>query len=141
MNERNFYYIGIAFFGMVNGLFNQVWLMFALIPMQILAPALLFGASLLLGSGQALITIASCCQTARCRGSGSPAVSEYADVADGEIRRADVDVLVLHVARRSRRGKLDVRIGAVASLPREIPNSCPPPAIGGCAQTELREHR
>jgi hypothetical protein len=41
--ERHWYYIGIAFFGMVNGLFNQVWLMFALIPMQILAPALLFG--------------------------------------------------------------------------------------------------
>jgi hypothetical protein len=41
--ERQWYYIGIAFFGMINGLFNQVWLMFALIPMQILAPALLFG--------------------------------------------------------------------------------------------------
>ena len=41
--ERHWYYIGIAFFGMVNGLFNQVWLMFALIPMQVLAPALLFG--------------------------------------------------------------------------------------------------
>jgi hypothetical protein len=41
--ERHWYYIGIAFFGMVNGLFNQLWLWFALIPMQILAPALLFG--------------------------------------------------------------------------------------------------
>jgi hypothetical protein len=41
--ERHWYYIGIAFFGMVNGLFNQVALWFALIPMQILAPALLFG--------------------------------------------------------------------------------------------------
>jgi hypothetical protein len=41
--ERNYYYIGIAFFGMINGLFNQVALWFALIPMQILAPALLFG--------------------------------------------------------------------------------------------------
>ncbi len=40
---RNFYYIGIAFFGMVNGLFNQLWLLFALIHVQILAPALLFG--------------------------------------------------------------------------------------------------
>jgi hypothetical protein len=41
--DRNFYYIAIAFFGMVNGLFNQTWLLFALIHMQILAPALLFG--------------------------------------------------------------------------------------------------
>jgi hypothetical protein len=41
--ERHWYYIGIAFFGMVNGLFNQVALWFALIPMQVLAPALLFG--------------------------------------------------------------------------------------------------
>ena len=41
--DRKFYFIGIAFFGMVNGLFNQVWLLFALIHMQILAPALLFG--------------------------------------------------------------------------------------------------
>ena len=28
---RNFYYVGIAFFGMINGLFNQLWLLFALI--------------------------------------------------------------------------------------------------------------
>ena len=41
--DRNFYYIGIAFFGMINGLFNQIWLLFALIHVQILAPALLFG--------------------------------------------------------------------------------------------------
>jgi hypothetical protein len=41
--DRNFYYIAIAFFGMVNGLFNQTALIFALIHMQILAPALLFG--------------------------------------------------------------------------------------------------
>ena len=41
--DRNFYFIGIAFFGMVNGLFNQTWLLFALIHVQILAPALLFG--------------------------------------------------------------------------------------------------
>ena len=37
------YYIGIAFFGMINGLFNQTWLLFALIHAQILSPALLFG--------------------------------------------------------------------------------------------------
>jgi hypothetical protein len=41
--NRHFYYMAIAFFGMVNGLFNQVWLLFALINVQILAPALLFG--------------------------------------------------------------------------------------------------
>jgi len=43
--DRNFYYIAIAFFGMINGLFNQTWLVFALIHMQILAPALLFGST------------------------------------------------------------------------------------------------
>ena len=41
--DRTFYYIGIAFFGMINGLFNQTWLLFALIHAQILSPALLFG--------------------------------------------------------------------------------------------------
>jgi hypothetical protein len=40
---RHFYYIGIATFGMINGLFNQLWLLFALIHVQILSPALLFG--------------------------------------------------------------------------------------------------
>lgn len=43
--ERNFYYIGIAFFGMINGLFNQTFLLFALIHVQILAPHLLFGST------------------------------------------------------------------------------------------------
>jgi hypothetical protein len=43
--NRNVYLIAIAFFGMVNGLFNQDWLLFALLHMQILAPALLFGSS------------------------------------------------------------------------------------------------
>ena len=41
--ERNFYFIGIAFFGMINGLFNQVWLLFALIYTQQLAGPLFFG--------------------------------------------------------------------------------------------------
>ena len=41
--NRNLYYITIAFFGMINGLFNQLALLFALIHVQILAPALLFG--------------------------------------------------------------------------------------------------
>ena len=43
--DRNFYYIGIAAFGMINGIFNQLWLLFALIHVQILAPALLFGST------------------------------------------------------------------------------------------------
>ena len=41
--ERQMYFIGIAFFGMINGLFNQLWLLFALIHVQLLAPTLLFG--------------------------------------------------------------------------------------------------
>src|SRR5215218_5481041 len=41
--DRTFYFVGLALFGMINGLFNQTWLLFALIHMQILAPALLFG--------------------------------------------------------------------------------------------------
>ncbi len=41
--DRHLYYIAIAFFGMINGLFNQVWLVFTLINVQILSPALLFG--------------------------------------------------------------------------------------------------
>ena len=40
--DRTLYYVGIAFFGMINGLFNQIWLIFTLIHMKILAPALLF---------------------------------------------------------------------------------------------------
>ena len=38
--ERNFYYIGIAFFGMVNGLFNQALVPFAYLFVKVLAPAL-----------------------------------------------------------------------------------------------------
>lgn len=41
--DRNFTYVGIAAFGMINGLFNQLWLLFALLHVQILSPALLFG--------------------------------------------------------------------------------------------------
>ncbi len=43
--DRQFYYIAIAFFGMINGLFNQVALLFAILHMQVLAPALLFGST------------------------------------------------------------------------------------------------
>lgn len=45
--NKNHFYIGIAFFGMINGIFNQLALLFALIHVQILAPALLFGSTAL----------------------------------------------------------------------------------------------
>jgi hypothetical protein len=41
--NRNFYFIGIAFFGMINGIFNQLWLIFALLYVQPFAGPLLFG--------------------------------------------------------------------------------------------------
>ena len=41
--NRNFYFIGIAFFGMINGIFNQLLLIFALLYVQTLAGPLLFG--------------------------------------------------------------------------------------------------
>ena len=41
--DRTYYFIGIAFFGMINGLFNQLWLLFALIYTQQLAGPLFFG--------------------------------------------------------------------------------------------------
>ena len=43
--DRQYYYIAIAFFGMINGLFNQIALLFAILHMQILAPVLLFGST------------------------------------------------------------------------------------------------
>ena len=41
--DRNFYFVAIAFFGMINGLFNQVLVTFAILFVKVLAPALLFG--------------------------------------------------------------------------------------------------
>ena len=41
--SRNFYFIGIAFFGMINGIFNQLWLIFALLYVQPFVGPLLFG--------------------------------------------------------------------------------------------------
>ena len=41
--DRNRYYIGIAAFGMINGLFNQAVLPAAYVFVKVLAPALLFG--------------------------------------------------------------------------------------------------
>jgi hypothetical protein len=45
--DRHWYYIGIAFFGMINGMFNAGWVLFALFHVRILAPALLFGSEAL----------------------------------------------------------------------------------------------
>ena len=36
--DRNFYYVGIAFFGMINGLFNQALVPFAYLFATVLAP-------------------------------------------------------------------------------------------------------
>ena len=41
--SRNFYFIGIAFFGMINGIFNQLALIFALLYVQPMVGPLLFG--------------------------------------------------------------------------------------------------
>jgi hypothetical protein len=41
--NRNFYFIGIAFFGMINGIFNQLGLIFTLLYVQPIAGPLLFG--------------------------------------------------------------------------------------------------
>ncbi len=41
--DRTWYYIGIAAFGMINGLFNQAALPPAYVFVKVLAPALLFG--------------------------------------------------------------------------------------------------
>ena len=41
--NRNFYFVGIAFFGMINGIFNQLFLIFAVLYVQILVGPLLFG--------------------------------------------------------------------------------------------------
>ena len=41
--SRNFYFIGIALFGMINGLFNQMLVPFAYLFVKVLSPALLFG--------------------------------------------------------------------------------------------------
>ena len=40
--DRNLYYVAIAFFGMINGLFNQAAVPFAYLFMKVLSPALLF---------------------------------------------------------------------------------------------------
>ena len=41
--NKTFYFVGIAFFGMINGIFNQLALIFTLLYVQLLAGPLLFG--------------------------------------------------------------------------------------------------
>ncbi|MDF0519991.1 hypothetical protein GPL17_23745 [Bradyrhizobium yuanmingense] len=41
--SRNYYFVAIAFFGMINGIFNQLALIFTLLYVQMLAGPLLFG--------------------------------------------------------------------------------------------------
>ena len=86
--ERQFYFIGIAFFGMINGLFNQLWLVFALIHVQILAPALLFGST-----GLTLMFSSLMVSTATIILGGIPAAiyERYAGIAD------DSDVVSLWI--------------------------------------------
>ena len=43
--DKKYYFIGIAIFGTINGLFNQLALLYALLHVQILAPALFFGST------------------------------------------------------------------------------------------------
>jgi hypothetical protein len=61
--DRNWYYIAIAAFGMINGLFNQALLPTAYVFVKVLAPALLFGsesltlmfASLMVSTGTIIV--------------------------------------------------------------------------------------
>ena len=66
--DRNFYFIGIAGFGMINGLFNQVLVPFAYLFVKVLAPALLFGSESL-----ALMTASLMASTATIIAGGIPA--------------------------------------------------------------------
>ena len=91
--ERHWYYIGIAFFGMVNGLFNQLWLLFALIHVQILAPALLFGSVAL-----TLLFSSLMVSTATIILGGIPAAiyERFAGVKDDSTRGLAVDLARRH---------------------------------------------
>ena len=66
--DRNFYYVAIAFFGMINGLFNQGLVPFAYLFAKVLAPALLFGSESL-----TLLFASLMASTATIIGGGIPA--------------------------------------------------------------------
>src|SRR5205809_184745 len=72
------------------------------------------------------------------RGARSRAVTKNADIADGEVRGADMNVLVPYEACALWRGKLDVRVRTIASFVRKISDRCPLLSVGGCAQSKLR---
>ncbi len=76
---RNFYYIGIAFFGMINGLYNQVLVPVAYLFVKVLAPALLFGSDSL-----ALLMASLMASTATVIAGGIPAAlyERYAGATD-----------------------------------------------------------
>ena len=66
--DRNFYYVAIALFGIINGLFNQALVPFAYLFVKVLAPALLFGSESL-----ALMTASLMASTATIIAGGIPA--------------------------------------------------------------------
>ena len=66
--NRNFYYVAIALFGIVNGLFNQALVPFAYLFVKVLTPALLFGSESL-----ALMTASLMASTATIIAGGIPA--------------------------------------------------------------------
>jgi hypothetical protein len=66
--DRNFYYIAIAGFGMINGLFNQALVPFTYLFVKVLAPALLFDIDSL-----ALLTASLMASTATIIAGGIPA--------------------------------------------------------------------
>jgi hypothetical protein len=62
MNERSFYYIGIAFFGMINGIFNPLFLFVFQISVYLMAEplfgstaAIAYFASLMLSTGTVIL--------------------------------------------------------------------------------------
>lgn len=62
MNERSFYYVGIAFFGMVNGIFNPLFLFVFQISVYLMAEplfgstaAIAYFASLMLSTGTVIL--------------------------------------------------------------------------------------
>ena len=65
-------------------------------------------------------------------------MAEDAEVADGEIRRGDIDVLVFDVARGDGLLEFEVGVGAVALFIREVGDGGPRRAVGGGMEFELR---
>ena len=84
--DRNYYYIAIAFFGMINGLFNQALVPFAYLFSKVLAPGLFFGSDSL-----ALIFASLMASTGTIIAAGIPAalyerfVSAKSDSTEGSL--------------------------------------------------------